>query len=253
MEEPCPSRCVSEFFRFTPDGRQAALRLHRATRRAVVPWQASATVSIADSSEYTFPAMDALQPAGASPAARLFREPDAAVRPREARRCVRRTGTSPPPVCNPGVHEIARRISVTAGSWALPRALTPSAKNADGPPPHPHPSADPPLHLRRAPPGVKDRMLTPADTRSAVPTDGIDKERFCRRDALRPGARNGEDAPSAARPLRRLPAPAGPAVGEREGGALPDWTVLPDPAELRAGAPSARSGSHLPRKNPGGG
>jgi hypothetical protein len=40
--------------------------------------------------------------------------------------------------CRPGVDEIARRGSVTAGIRGAPAALVPSSKNADGPLPHPH-------------------------------------------------------------------------------------------------------------------
>jgi hypothetical protein len=80
---------------------QATLRVHRAAKPAVMPSQAPATVSIAESSADTFPAPYALQPADAStccasfPGACLVVEPEGApVHPH--------TGTLPPPLVRSG-------------------------------------------------------------------------------------------------------------------------------------------------------
>jgi hypothetical protein len=90
-------------------------------------------------------------PADASTCRASFPEPaspfeaeGAPVRPPDRDRCLHLS-------CGPGVHEIAQRVSVTAGSRGAPAAWVPPPKNADGPLPHPHASADPPLRLHRAP------------------------------------------------------------------------------------------------------
>src|SRR5688500_2366055 len=58
---------------------------------------------------------------------------------RRERPCVRGPRVFPPPLRVPGVHEIARRVSVTAGSRGARAAWVPPSKNADGPLPHPTP------------------------------------------------------------------------------------------------------------------
>jgi hypothetical protein len=85
------------------------------------------------------------------------------------RRCVRRTGTSPPPFVRSGSPRDRAAGSVTAGSRSAPAAWVPPSKNADGPLPHPNPL--PTLRFacigHRA--AAMDRVLTPADTGSAAP------------------------------------------------------------------------------------
>jgi hypothetical protein len=115
------------------DGRHGAIRIflgcrprhgvRRAARRAVVPSQAPATVSIAESSAYTFPAVYALHPAATSTCRAPFPGACLAVE-RKERRCVRRPGASPPPFVRS-----ARSRDRAAGigdGWLRGRAVVPS-------------------------------------------------------------------------------------------------------------------------------
>jgi hypothetical protein len=131
-------------------GLQATPRVRRAAKSAAVPSQAPATVSIAESSADTFPAVYALHPADASTCRASFAGAclaveleGAPVRPPDRDRFLHLS-------CGPGVHEIARRGSVTAGSRGAPAAWVPPSKRG-WPPATSHPSADPPLRLHRTP------------------------------------------------------------------------------------------------------
>jgi hypothetical protein len=141
-------------------GCRSTLWVRRAARRAVVPSQAPATVSIAESSADTFPAVYAMHPADAStcrasfPGACLAVEPEGApVRPPDQDGCLHLS-------CGPGVHGIARRVSVTAGSPGRSGGIVLLSKNADGPLPHPTPLPTLRFACTGDHAGVMDRVST---------------------------------------------------------------------------------------------
>jgi hypothetical protein len=121
---------------------QATLRVRRAARPAVVPSQASATVSIAESSADTFPAVDAPHPAAATTCRASFPEACLAVEPEGNAGASAGPGTSPSPFVRSGS---PRDRAAGIGDGWLPRrsgdhwCLPQETKNADGPLPHPTP------------------------------------------------------------------------------------------------------------------
>jgi hypothetical protein len=150
-EMECGRGHIANFLRDIAGRSHASLRVRRAARLAVVPSQAPATVSIAESSAGTFPAVYTLQPAAASTCCASFHGACLTVEPEGVP--VRPPDRDVASTLVPSVSSRDRAAGIGDG-WlrAAPAALVPpSKKNADGPLPHLHPSADPPLRLRQAP------------------------------------------------------------------------------------------------------
>jgi hypothetical protein len=134
---------------------QATLGVFRAGP-AVVPWQASATVSIAESFAHTFTAVYAAQHADASTCRASFREPASPLRGRSAGASAGPGRCSPPCVRSGSSRDRAADIG---DGWlrAAPAACMPPSKNADGPQPHPTPR--PALRFIGHRAGAVDRVL----------------------------------------------------------------------------------------------
>jgi hypothetical protein len=143
---------------------QTTLRVRRAARPALVPSQAPATVSIAESSADTFPAVYAPHPADASTCRASFPGACLAVASEGGAGASAGPGRCLPLSCGPGVHEIARRGSVTADSGALQRhgCLPQKTRMAPCHIPPPLPTLRFACTGPRA--GAMDRVPTPADT-----------------------------------------------------------------------------------------
>jgi hypothetical protein len=144
-------------------GCKPACGVRRAARPAVVPSQAPATVSIAESSADTFPAVYAPHPADASTCRASFPGACLAVEPGGSAGASAGPGRVSPPFVRSGSPR--DRAAGIGDGWLPGRSggIVPPSKNADGPLPHPHPSADPPPCLHEAQCRSEDRVPTPAD------------------------------------------------------------------------------------------